>query len=230
MVLIEASILSADFARLGEQAVEAEAAGVDAVQVDVMDGRFVPDITFGPGVVRALRNLVKIKIDVDLMIVKPEQQLATFADAGADRLIVHLEACTHPYRILESIRNLGVEVGIAIAPGTSLGGLEELLNLADMIQVMTVNPGWGGQLFLQDQLDKVRRLRRLLDDAKCNVSIGVDGGVSPKTAPLAVSAGATILVSGSSIYNEKASVADNVAALRASIDRKERKGDGEQEV
>ena len=220
MALIEASILCADFTRLGDQAVEAEAAGVDAVQVDVMDGRFVPNITFGPGVVKALRALVKIEIDVDLMIVEPERQLAAFADAGADRLIVHLEACTHPYRILESMRDLGVEVGIAIGPGTSLWALEELLDLADMIQVMTVNPGWGGQLFLQEQLEKVRRLRRLLDDRKCKASIGVDGGINPKTAPLAVSAGAAILVSGSSIYNDKASVAENVAALRAGINRR----------
>jgi ribulose-phosphate 3-epimerase len=217
MIVIEASILSADYARLGEQAREAEAAGVDAIQVDVMDGSFVPDITFGPGVVRALRPLVGVPLDVDLMIVKPERHLAAFADAGADRLIVHREACTHPYRVLQSIRELGVEAGVAIGPGTSLSALEELLDLVDMIQIMTVNPGWGGQPFLHSQLDKIHRLRRLLDERGLDTPIAVDGGIDTATAPLVVRAGATVLVAGSCIYNDKASVAENVAALRASV-------------
>ena len=217
MIVIEASILAADYARLGEQAREAEAAGVDAIQIDVMDGSFVPDITFGPGVVRALRPLVSVPLDVDLMIVEPERHLIAFADAGADRLIVHREVCTHPYRILQSIRELGIEVGVAIGPGTSLGALEELLDLVDLIQVMTVNPGWGGQPFLHSQLDKIRRLRRMLDERGLDISIGVDGGIDTTTAPLVVSAGATVLVAGSSIYNDKASVVENVAALRASV-------------
>jgi len=217
MIVIEASILSADYARLGEQAREAEAAGIDAIQIDVMDGSFVPDITFGPGVVRALRPLVSVLLGVDLMIVEPERHLAAFVDAGADRLIVHRETCTHPYRVLQSIRELGVEVGVAISPGTSLSALEELLDLVDLIQVMTVNPGWGGQPFLHSQLDKIRRLRRMLDERGLDISIGVDGGVDTATAPLVVSAGATVLVAGSSIYNDKASVAENVAALRASV-------------
>ena len=217
MIVIEASILSANYARLGEQAHEAEAAGVDAIQIDVMDGSFVPDITFGPGVVRALRLLVSVPLDVDLMIVKPERHLAAFADAGADRLIAHWEACTHPYRVLQSIHELGVEAGVAIGPGTSLSSLEELLELVDMIQIMTVNPGWGGQPFLHSQLDKIRRLRHMLDERGLDVPIGVDGGIDTTTAPLVVSAGATMMVSGSSIYNDKASVAQNVAALRASV-------------
>jgi ribulose-phosphate 3-epimerase len=217
MVLIEASILSADFARLGEQARQAEAAGVDGIQVDVMDGRFVPNITFGPGVVRALRPLVSVTLDVDLMIVEPERHLEAFAEAGADRLTVHLEACTHPYRVLQSIRELGVEAGVAIGPGTSLSGLEEVLNLVDLIQIMTVNPGWGGQPFIHSQLDKIRRLRRTLDERGLDIPIGVDGGVNPTTAPLVVSAGATVLVAGSSIYNDRASVAENVATLRNSM-------------
>lgn len=228
MITIEASILAADYARLGEQAREAEAAGVDGIQVDVMDGRFVPDITFGPGVVRTLRPLVSVTLDVDLMIVEPERHLAAFADAGADRLTVHLEACTHPYRVLQSIRELGtstglsagIEVGIAIGPGTPLSGLEELIGLVDLIQVMTVNPGLGGQPFLHGQLDKIRRLRRMLDERGLAVPIGVDGGISLTTAPLAVSAGATVLVAGSSVYNDAASVAENVAALRKSTVRR----------
>jgi ribulose-phosphate 3-epimerase len=219
MVAIEASILSADFARLGEQVREAEAAGVDGIQVDVMDGSFVPDITFGPGVVRALRPLVSVTLDVDLMIVEPERHLAAFVDAGADRLIVHWEACTHHHRVLRCVRNLGVDVGLAISPGTSLGALEELLDLVDLIQVMTVNPGWGGQAFIHSQLDKIRRLRRMLDERGLDIPIAVDGGIDTTTAPLVVSAGATVLVAGSSIYNERASVAENVAALRASVKR-----------
>ena len=217
MIVIEASILSANYARLGEQAREAEAAGVDAIQIDVMDGSFVPDITFGPGVVRALRPLVSVPLDVDLMIVEPERHLAAFAEAGADRLIVHREACTHPYRVLQSIRELGVEAGVAIGPGTPLSALEELLDLVDLIQIMTVNPGWGGQPFLHSQLDKIRRLQRMLDERGLDVPIGVDGGIDTTTAPLVVSAGATMMVSGSSIYNDKATVSENVAALRASI-------------
>ena len=216
MVAIEASILAADFAHLGEQAREAEAAGVDGIQVDVMDGRFVPNITFGPGIVQALRPLVKVTLDVDLMIVEPERHLAAFADAGADRLTVHHEACTHPHRVLRRIRELGVQAGMAIGPGTSLSVLEELLNQVDLIQIMTVDPGWGGQPFLRSQLDKIRRLRATLNTRGLEVPIAVDGGINPTTAPLVVSAGATVLVSGSGIYNDMASVAQNVAVLRES--------------
>jgi len=219
MIVIEASILSADFARLGEQAREAEAAGVDAIQVDVMDGRFVPDITFGPGVVRALRPLVSLPLDVHLMIVEPERHLAAFADAGADRLIVHQETCPHLHRVLQCIRELKIETGVALNPGTPLSVLEEVLHLADLIQVMTVNPGWGGQPFLHSQLDKIRRLRHMLKERGLDVSIAVDGGIDTTTAPLVVDAGATVLIAGSSVYNDKASVAENVAALRASVER-----------
>jgi len=219
MIVIEASILSADFARLGEQAREAEAAGVDAIQVDVMDGRFVPDITFGPGVVRALRPLVSLPLDVHLMIVEPERHLAAFADAGADRLIVHQETCPHLHRVLQCIREFKIEAGVALNPGTPLSVLEEVLHLADLIQVMTVNPGWGGQPFLHSQLDKIRRLRRTLDERGLDVPIAVDGGIDTTTAPLVVDAGATVLIAGSSIYNDRASVVENVAALRAGVER-----------
>ena len=217
MITIEASILAADYARLGEQAREAQAAGVDGLQIDVMDGSFVPDITFGPGVVRALRREVDLFLDVDLMIVNPEKHLQPFADAGADRLIVHREACTDPHKVIESVRDLGVEVGIALAPGTSLSAIEELLGLVDLIQIMTVHPGWGGQPFLPTQLDKIRRLRRVLDERGLDVRIGVDGGINTATAPLVVQAGASVLVAGSAIYSGAAPVAKNVARLRASI-------------
>jgi ribulose-phosphate 3-epimerase len=217
MIAIEPSILSADYTRLGEQAKEAEMAGVEGIQVDVMDGRFVPNITFGPGIVRALRKVVKVTLDVHLMIVEPERYLKEFVDAGSDRLFVHQEACTHLHRVLQTIRELGVEAGVAINPATSLNALEEVLDTADIIQVMTVNPGFGGQEFIHSQLDKIRRLRHMLDERDLKTPIAVDGGIDPTTAPLAVNAGATVLVAGSSVYNNKTSVAKNVAALRASI-------------
>jgi len=217
MFVIEASILSADFARLGEQAREAEAAGAEGIQIDVMDGHFVPSIGFGPAVVWALRPLVDVKLDAHLMVLQPERHLAAFVEAGADRLIVHWEACLHPHDVLKSIRGLGVEVGLAINPGTSLKVLEEVLDLIDVVQVMTVNPGFGGQPFIHSQLDKIRHLRQMLDDRGKAVSIAVDGGIDITTAPLVVRAGATILVAGSSIYNRAAPVAENIARLRASV-------------
>jgi ribulose-phosphate 3-epimerase len=217
MIAIEPSILSADYARLEEQAREAETAGVEGIQVDVMDGQFVPNITFGPGIVRALRNVVNVTLDVHLMIVEPERYLKEFADAGADRLFVHQEACTHLHRVLQTIRELGIEAGVAINPATPLNVLEEVLELADIIQVMTVNPGFGGQEFIQSQLSKISHLRQILDQRGYRTPIAVDGGIDTTTAPLVVKAGATVLVAGSSIYNEKGTVAQNVAALRVSI-------------
>lgn len=217
MIAIEPSILSADYTRLGEQAREAETAGVEGIQVDVMDGQFVPNITFGPGIVRALRNAVNVTLDVHLMIVEPERYLKEFADAGADRLFVHQEACTHLHRVLQTIREFGIEAGVAINPATPLSVLEEVLDLADIIQVMTVNPGFGGQGFIQSQLSKISHLRQILDERGHRTPIAVDGGIDTTTAPLVVRAGATVLVAGSSIYNEKGTVAQNVAALRASI-------------
>jgi ribulose-phosphate 3-epimerase len=217
MVLIRASILAADYARLGEQIQEAQAAGVDGFQVDVMDGSFVPNITFGPGVVRAIRPLMTVPLEVDLMIVRPERHLKAFVDAGADCLILHREACTHLHRALRSIREMGAKAGVAISPGTPIASVEEVLDVLDLVQVMTVSPGFGGQTFIHSQLDKIRRLRRLLDGRGLDVPIGVDGGINPASAPLVVDAGATSLVAGSSVYNETASVFENVAALRASM-------------
>ena len=217
MIIIEASILSADAARLGEQAREAEAAGCEAVQVDVMDGHFVPNITFGPGVVKAVRSHISVALDVHLMIYRPEQYLQAFVDAGADRLIVHQEACVHLHRVLQSIRDLGIESGVSINPATPLDGLEEVLDMTDFIQLMTVNPGFGGQTFIPSQLDKIRRLRRMLDERGFETPIAVDGGMDTTTAPQVVSAGATVLVAGSSVYGKGATVAENVAALRASV-------------
>ena len=216
MIQIEASILSADFGRLAEQAREAESAGADAIQVDVMDGRFVPEITFGAGVVETLRAVVKLPLDVHLMIVEPHLHIARFVRAGANRIFVHQETCPHLHRVLQSIRERNVEAGVTINPGTPLGVLEEVLDITDIIQIMTVNPGWGGQTFIESQLDKIERLKGMLDKRHLNIPIAVDGGVNTTTIPLIVKAGATVLVAGSSIYNDTASVAENITALRES--------------
>jgi ribulose-phosphate 3-epimerase len=215
-VLIEASILSADQARLGEQALAAQEAGADAIQVDVMDGRFVPNISFGPGLVKALSKILKIKIDAHLMIFDPEVLIPRFAEAGAGRIIVHQEACTQVHRTLQSIRELGVEAGIALNPGTPLSFIEELLDLVDVVQIMTVNPGFGGQKFIMSQLRKIRYLRMILKDRGQELPIAVDGGINGITAAVAVEAGATILVAGTSVYKPNSSIADNIKLLRES--------------
>lgn len=218
MVKIEASILSADFSRLGEQALEAESAGADGIQVDVMDGRFVPRVNFGPDTVRTLRPLLKCTIDVHLMIVEPDLQIETYVKAGADRLIVHQEACqSRLCEVLKSIRRFGVEAGVSISPATPLSVLEDVWDVADAIQIMTVNPGLGGQPFLNDQVEKIRNLTRRLRELGKSIPIVVDGGINTNTALMVVGAGANILVAGSSIYNRGASVAKNLAALRAGI-------------
>jgi ribulose-phosphate 3-epimerase len=217
MIEIEASILSANFLQLGEQAREAEEAGVDGIQVDVMDGMFVPNITFGQGIVKALRKNLKVMLDIHLMIVKPERYVEEFAKAGANRIFVHQETCTHLHRTLSHIRELGVEAGVAINPSTPASVVEEVLDVMDIIQVMTVNPGFGGQQFIYSQLNKISRLREILEKHGYESPIAVDGGIDTITAPLVVKAGATVLVAGSSIYNERVSVAHNVKALRESL-------------
>lgn len=218
MVRIVPSILSADFARLGEQAREAQSAGVDTIQIDVMDGQFVPNITFGPGVVAAIRPLVSLTLEVHLMIVEPDRFLGVFVEAGADRLIVHQETCDDLRGTLESVRDLGVKAGVTISPDTQATAAREVFDLVDLIQVMTVYPGFGGQDFLFDQLTKVQEIRQMLEEEGLEVAVGVDGGVNTSTAPQIVAAGAEALVAGSSVYNDRATVAENIAALLASIE------------
>jgi ribulose-phosphate 3-epimerase len=217
-VAIEPSILSADFALLGPQAKEAEHAGVEGIQIDVMDGHFVPNITFGPGVVKALRKTVSMFLDAHLMIDNPERFLEEFAHAGANRIIVHQEACSDLLRVVERMKGLRVEAGVAVNPATPLTSIDEILGTVDCVQVMTVNPGFAGQRFMEDQLVKIQQLRRELDQRHFKAAIVVDGGVDLRTAPMAVKSGATVLVAGSSIYNESNSVAQNVAALRRSME------------
>jgi ribulose-phosphate 3-epimerase len=217
MIIIEPSILAADLACLGDEVRQVQVAGGSIVQIDVMDGQFVPNITFGPNVVRALRPLVSLKLDVHLMILQPERFIDEFARAGADRIIVHQETCPQLAQTLRSIRVLGVEAGVTISPDTPAETLADILELTDLVQVMTVHPGFGGQAFLSDMLPKIHRLQEMLGERGLDTPIAVDGGIDLRTARLAAAAGASVLVAGSSVFNNKASVAKNMKALYASV-------------
>jgi ribulose-phosphate 3-epimerase len=211
VVRIAPSILSADLGRLAEEVREAEAAGADWIHVDVMDGRFVPNITFGPAIVRAVRKATKLPIDVHLMIVEPERHLADFADAGADGMSVQVEASTHLQRTLHAIRELGKRAGAVLNPHTPEENLRYVLPDLDLVLVMTVNPGYGGQAFLPAIVPKIRRVRELLDQAKQSIDLEVDGGIAPETAHAVVAAGANVLVAGQSVFGQP----DRAAAIRA---------------
>lgn len=217
MIKIEPSILSADFTNLGEAVIDAKNAGVEGIQIDVMDGHFVPNITFGQGVVSAISAITDLFLDVHLMIVEPEKYIEDFVKAGADQIIVHQETCPHLHRTLQSIRELGVKSGVTLNPATPPDMIEDVLELADFVQVMGVNPGFGGQEFIHSQLDKIRTLKSMLEDRGLDVPVGIDGGVDTTTAPLIAEAGATILIAGSSVYNDKATVKENVEALLKSV-------------
>jgi len=218
MIIIEPSILAADMASLGDQVHQVQAAGGTIVQIDVMDGQFVPNLTFGPNVVRALRPLVDLKLDVHLMILQPERFIPEFVGSGADRIIVHQETCPQLAQTLQGIRALGVEAGVTINPDTPAKALADVLELADLVQVMTVYPGFGGQAFLSAMLPKIRRLKAMLAERGLKTPIAVDGGIDTRTAPLVAAAGASVLVAGSSIFNTRASIAENMAALQACVE------------
>jgi ribulose-phosphate 3-epimerase len=217
MIVFEPSILSADMANLGDQVCQVQDAGGTIVQVDVMDGQFVPNLTFGAMVIRALRPLVDLKLDAHLMIIEPERFIDEFASSGADRIIVHQETCPQLKETLQHIRSLGVEAGVTINPETPAEKIADMLTYADVVQVMTVHPGFGGQKFLEDQLPKIRQLRSMLEQRSLNIPIAVDGGIDVHTARLAVEAGASILIAGSSVFNKEHSIVANMAALNASV-------------
>ncbi|HEY7973799.1 MAG TPA: ribulose-phosphate 3-epimerase [Ktedonobacterales bacterium] len=217
MALIVPSILSADFARLGQQVEEAQAAGADRIQVDVMDGRFVPNITVGPLIVAAVRRHTSLPIEAHLMIVEPERYLGDFAKAGADLLIVHQEVSPHLNRTVQAIRALGKRVGVALNPATPLVMVQDILNDIDLALCMTVNPGFGGQSFIPGALSKIERLRAMIQQHGATCDLEVDGGIAPDTAPRAVRAGANALVAGSAVFGAPGGVAAGVAALRASL-------------
>jgi ribulose-phosphate 3-epimerase len=201
LIKIAPSILSADFTRLGEQVKAVEAAGVDRIQIDVMDGRFVPNITFGPLVVRALRPMTRLKLEVHLMVEPPEDFIEPFARAGADTLIVHQESTPHLHRALQMIRGFRKKAGVALNPSTPAGLLSEVLGDVELVLVMTVNPGFGGQQFIPTTLGKIRQVRRALEERGLNSEVEVDGGICEQTAPEVVRAGADVLVAGSAVFD-----------------------------
>ncbi len=216
LVKLAPSILTADFGRLADQVREAEAGGADMLHLDIMDGRFVPNITFGAVVVDALRKATNLPFDIHLMTVEPERLIEQFAEA-ATTINVHIEVSPHINRTLDAIRRLGKAAGVCLNPGTPASAIEESLPDVDQVMVMTINPGWGGQTMLPAQLEKVRRIRDLLDAGGYRAEIMIDGGVKTENASACVAAGATRLVCGSSVFNAGRSVAASLAALRAAL-------------
>ena len=213
--LIAPSILSADFGRLAEAVHHVEAAGADWIHVDVMDGHFVPNLTVGPPMVEALRKVTKLPLDVHLMMTNPDSFIQEFAEAGANYLTVHVEACPHLHRTVQSIKEFHVKAGVALNPATSVTILEEILPEADLILIMSVNPGFGGQTFIETSLQKIARVRHLIDQAKSRALLEVDGGVNLENANRVVKAGADVLVSGSAIFNSD-DYAQTIHQMRAS--------------
>jgi ribulose-phosphate 3-epimerase len=214
--LIAASILAADFARLGEQIQAADAAGAGLIHIDVMDGRFVPTITMGSLVVEAARRSTKLPLDVHLMVAEPDHLLSEFAQAGANIITVHWEACPHLHRTLQTIKSLGCRAGVAINPHIPANFLSEVIHLIDQVNVMTVNPGAGGQAFLPETLPKIRQIRQMIADSGRDIDVEVDGGVNATTAATVIGAGANILIAGSAVFNSKFSVQEGIDSLRRS--------------
>jgi ribulose-phosphate 3-epimerase len=212
--LIAPSLLAADFARLGEEVAAVAAAGADWLHLDIMDGHFVPNISFGPVVVKALRKHAAIPFDVHLMIAPADPYLAAFAEAGADIISLHPEAGPHLHRSLQTIRALGKQAGVVLNPATPVESVAHVLDLTDLILVMSVNPGFGGQSFLQSQLAKIATLRRMIEASGRDIRLQVDGGVTARTAPLCVEAGADVLVAGTAVFGQ-ADYAAAIAGLRA---------------
>ncbi len=216
-IIIAPSILSADMKSLGDQVRQASLAGADWIHVDVMDGSFVPNITFGPLVVKAVREVTDLPIDVHLMIVEPEKHLKVFADAGTNNITVHFETCPHIHRTLQSIRELGMSPGLVLNPGTPINTICELTHDFDLLLLMTVNPGFGGQAFIESMLDKIQRAKSILDETHSSAQIQVDGGISSETIKACYQAGARNFIAGSAVFGHKDGIATGIQALRDAL-------------
>lgn len=214
VIRLAPSILSADFSRLGQQVAEAEAAGGDIVHIDIMDGHFVPNITVGPTVVSALRRSTSLPLYVHLMIERPEAFIEEFAAAGADLLTVHVEATPHLHRLVECVRSLGKGIGVSLNPATPVCALDEIISYVDLVLVMTVNPGFGGQAFIPSMLDKIARVRAMVDRRSLACDIEVDGGINRETIGQVVAAGANVLVAGAAIFEAPEGIANAIRSLR----------------
>ncbi|OIK13984.1 ribulose-phosphate 3-epimerase [Bacillus sp. MUM 116] len=202
MVKIAPSILSADFSKLGEEILAVEQAGADYIHVDVMDGHFVPNITIGPLIVDAIRPVTKLPLDVHLMIENPDQYIEAFVKAGADIITVHVEACRHLHRTIHYIKSLGVKAGVVLNPATPVETIQHIIADVEMVLLMSVNPGFGGQKFIPEVLPKIKKVKELAEQKRLDLEIEIDGGVNPETAKLCIEAGANVLVAGSAVYNQ----------------------------
>lgn len=202
MVKIAPSILSADFSKLGEEIKDVELGGADYIHVDVMDGHFVPNITIGPLIVEAIRPVTKLPLDVHLMIEDPDQYVEAFAKAGADYITVHAEASRHLHRSIQNIKSFGVKAGVVLNPATPVESIQHIIEDVDMVVLMSVNPGFGGQKFIPSVLQKIRQVKQMADEKGLNIEIEIDGGVNEETAKLCIEAGANVLVAGSAVYNK----------------------------
>ena len=218
MKMIAPSILSADFTRLGDEIRAVEAAGADWIHADIMDGHFVPNITFGPMVVEAVRRVTRLPIDVHLMISEPERYIADFAKAGADYISVHVETCIHLHRTVQLIRDAGARPGVVLNPATPLEALQWILEYADLVLVMSVNPGFGGQAFIANSIEKIQRLRQMIMEKRLTTLIEIDGGVSDKTIGNIAAAGVDVFVAGSAIFGSR-DYAAAIRGLRAKMNR-----------